>query len=113
MYFPEGLRREALPWLEAEGRSTGFIFRNRQGSPITPRGIPSQLKCLARRYGIPEKTVYPHSFRHRFAINFLDKFNDISLLADLLGHDSVETTKIYLAKTSEEQRRLVDAIVTW
>lgn len=113
IYFPESLRREALPWLQEAGLNTGFIFTNRRGAPITPRGIHSQLKVLAKRYGIPEKTVYPHAFRHRFAINFLDKFNDISLLADLLGHDSVETTKIYLTKSSEEQRELIDSIVTW
>ena len=113
IYFPESLRREALPRLQEAGLNTGFIFTNRRGAPITPRGIHSQLKVLAKRYGIPEKTVYPHAFRHRFAINFLDKFNDISLLADLLGHDSVETTKIYLTKSSEEQRELIDSIVTW
>ena len=113
IYFPESLRQEALPWLQEAGLNTGFIFTNRRGAPITPRGIHSQLKVLAKRYGIPEKTVYPHAFRHRFAINFLDKFNDISLLADLLGHDSVETTKIYLTKSSEEQRELIDSIVTW
>lgn len=45
-----------------------------------------------------EKAVYPHSFRHRFAKNFLEKFNDISLLADLLGHKSIETTRIYLRR---------------
>ena len=113
IYFPESLRQEALPWLQEAGLNTGFIFTNRRGDLITPRGIHSQLKVLAKRYGIPEKTVYPHAFRHRFAINFLDKFNDISLLADLLGHDSVETTKIYLTKSSEEQRELIDSIVTW
>mgnify|MGYP005766208159 CR=1 FL=1 len=113
VYFPESLRREVLPWLEQTGKKTGFLFTNHRGEPITARGVHSQLKALARRYEIPENTVYPHSFRHRFAINFLDKFNDISLLADLLGHDSVETTKIYLTKSSEEQKELIDSIVTW
>ena len=57
-----------------------------------------QLKVLAKRYRIPVETVYPHSFRHRFAKNFLSKFNDISLLADLMGHESIETTRIYYDK---------------
>ena len=59
------------------------------------------------------KVVYPHSFRHRFAKNFLDKYNDIAFLADLMGHESIETTRIYLRKTATEQQQIVDRIVTW
>lgn len=57
--------------------------------------------------------MYPHSFRHRYAINFLKRFNDISLLADLLGHDSIETTRGYLMKSSQEQQTVIDRVVTW
>ncbi|MGN0372565.1 MAG: tyrosine-type recombinase/integrase [Enterocloster sp.] len=113
IYFPEGLCREALQWISDRGISSGFIFTGRSGKQITPRGIGSQLKVLALRYGIPSETVYPHAFRHRFAKNFLAKFNDISLLADLMGHESIETTRIYLTKSSQEQRELIDRIVTW
>lgn len=72
-----------------------------------------QLKKLALKYGINPKVVYPHSFRHRFAKNFLEKCNDIALLADLMGHDSIETTRIYLRRTSTEQKEIVDKIITW
>ena len=48
----------------------------------------------------------------RFAKNFLDKYNDIALLADLMGHESIETTRIYLRKTASEQQAIVDKIVT-
>lgn len=113
IYFPEKLCLEMLSWLELNGRDSGFIFINRKGQQITPRGISSQLKVLAVRYHIPADTVYPHSFRHRFAKNFLAKFNDISLLADLMGHESIETTRIYLTKSSLEQRKFIDKIVTW
>ena len=57
--------------------------------------------------------IYPHSFRHRFAKNFLDKYNDIALLADLMGHESIETTRIYLRRTSEEQQEIVNKVITW
>ena len=57
--------------------------------------------------------VYPHSFRHRFAKNFIEKCNDIALLADLMGHDSIETTRIYLRRTYEEQREIIDKVITW
>ena len=70
-------------------------------------------KNYAIKYGLNPKVVYPHSFRHRFAKNFLEKFNDISLLADLMGHESIETTRIYLRKTASEQQEIVDKIVTW
>ena len=113
IYFPESLCTEGLQWLESNGVSSGFLFTNRSGQPISPRGISLQLKALARRYGVPENTVYPHSFRHRFAKNFLNRFNDIALLADLMGHESIETTRIYLKRSSDEQRLLIDRVVTW
>ena len=113
VYFPEALCRDALDWLETRGLQTGFVFTNRNGAPFTARGISSQLKVLARRYRINPDTVYPHSFRHRFAKNFLSRFNDIALLADLMGHDSIETTRIYLTRSSNEQRAIIDEIVTW
>lgn len=53
---------------------------------------------LAVKYGINPAVVYPHSFRHRFAKSFLDRCNDIAFLADLMGHESIETTRIYLRK---------------
>ena len=68
---------------------------------------------LAEKYGLNTKVVYPHSFRHRFAKNFLDRFNDIALLADLMGHESIETTRIYLRRTATEQKQIVDKIVNW
>ena len=68
---------------------------------------------LAARYGIDQAVIYPHSFRHRFAKSFLDRFNDLALLADLMGHESIETTRIYLRRTSTEQRDIVDKVVDW
>lgn len=113
LFIPLRLRNETLKWLELKGRNTGYLFLNRFGEKITTRGISIQLKKLASKYGINQKVIYPHSFRHRFAKNFLEKFNDIALLADLMGHDSIETTRIYLRRTSTEQQEIVDKIVTW
>lgn len=113
IFIPKTLRTEALRWLSAQERSTGYLFLNRFGRPVTTRGIAQQLKQYALKYGINPKVVYPHSFRHRYAKNFLEKFNDLSLLADLLGHESIETTRIYLRRTSTEQQAIVDKVVTW
>ena len=113
IYIPKALRKEAIEWLGNVNRATGYLFLNRFGERITTRGIAQQLKNYAAKYGLNEKVVYPHSFRHRFAKNFLDKFNDISLLADLMGHESIETTRIYLRRSSAEQQEIVDKVITW
>lgn len=114
IYIPKSLREEAISWIEGDlNIRTGYIFRNKYGERITSRGISEQLKRLALKFGIDTKVIYPHSFRHRFAKNFLQKFNDIALLADLMGHESIETTRIYLRKTASEQQAIVDEIVTW
>ena len=113
LYIPKTLQKEARQWLADKGVSSGYIFLNRYGERITTRGIAIQLKHFADKYGLNREVVYPHSFRHRFAKNFLDKFNDIALLADLMGHESIETTRIYLRRTATEQRQIVDKVVTW
>lgn len=113
LYIPRKLREETYVWLRQEQRKTGYLFLNKYNNPISARGISQQLKNYAKMFGIDTKVVYPHSFRHLFAKNFLSKYNDISFLADLMGHDSIETTRIYLRKTATEQQKIVDQIITW
>ena len=113
IYIPKALQNEVLSWLNDKHQESGFIFLNKYGDRITTRGISGQLKKLAVRYGIDPVVVYPHSFRHRFAKSFLERCNDIAFLADLMGHESIETTRIYLRKTSTEQRAIVDDVIDW
>ena len=113
LFIPKKLKEEALVWLKSTNRESGYLFLNRFGERITTRGIAQQLKNYAVKYGLNPKAVYPHSFRHRYAKNFLEKFNDIALLADLMGHESIETTRIYLRRTASEQQAIVDKIITW
>lgn len=113
IYIPKKLCTEATIWLKERGLTTGYLFTNRTGNCLSTRGIAIQLKHFAENYGINREVVYPHSFRHRFAKNFLEKFNDIALLADLMGHESIETTRIYLRRTASEQQKIVDRVVTW
>lgn len=113
IYIPVQLQKEALVWLNENEITSGFIFLNKFGEPITTRGIAGQLKRLAIRYGLNPAVVYPHSFRHRFAKSFLERYNDLSMLADLMGHESIETTRIYLRKTSTEQQNIVNKVVDW
>lgn len=113
IYIPKVVQEEALSWLADKQQESGFIFLNKYGDRITTRGISGQLKKLASRYGIDPIVVYPHSFRHRFAKSFLERCNDIAFLADLMGHESIETTRIYLRKTATEQREIVDTVIDW
>ena len=113
MYIPKKLKTETLKWTSDIGLTSGYLFLNRFGERITTRGISHQLKIFATEYGINPDVVYPHSFRHRFAKNFLDRYNDLALLADLMGHESIETTRIYLRRTANEQQEIIDRIVTW
>lgn len=113
IYIPKKLCSEATRWLKERGMTSGYLFTNRTGNCLSTRGIAIQLKHFAVNYGINREVVYPHSFRHRFAKNFLEKFNDIALLADLMGHESIETTRIYLRRTASEQQKIVDKVVTW
>ena len=113
IYIPHKLQTQALLWLKERGIHSGYIFLNRFGERITTRGIAMQLKHFAEKYGLKREVVYPHSFRHRFAKNFLEKYNDIALLADLMGHESIETTRIYLRRTASEQQEIVNRVITW
>lgn len=112
LFIPRKLREETIAWLKETGHYSGYLFLNRYGDRITTRGISQQLKNYADKYGLDKKVVYPHSFRHRYAKNFLEKYSDIALLADLMGHESIETTRIYLRRTASEQQAIVDKIVT-
>lgn len=113
IYIPQNLREETQMWIKSRGIKSGYLFLNNKGERISTRGVALRLKTYAEKYGINESVMYPHSFRHRFAKNFIEKYQDLALLADLMGHESIETTRIYLRRTSSEQQDIVDKIVNW
>lgn len=103
VYFCDSLRSEEVYSFFDVFKDDDFLFQNRFGEQITTRGIAQQLANYAHKYGINEKVMHPHSFRHFFAIEFLKRDNDISLLADLMGHSSINTTAIYLRLSKQQQ----------
>ena len=113
IYIPTALRIEAQDWCDSEGRCEGLLFDCGHGNAISSRGISLGLKRIAVRCEVDESVVYPHSFRHLFAKNFIERNPDIALLADLMGHESIETTRIYLRRTAAEQRAAVDEAIDW
>lgn len=103
VYFCDSLRSKEVYRFFNELKDDDFLFQNRFGKQITARGIAQQLINYAHKYGINEKVMHPHSFRHFFAIEFLKRDKDISLLADLMGHSSINTTAIYLRLNKQQQ----------
>ena len=113
IFIPQKLQEEILLWFKENNIETGFVFTDKYNNKLTPRSINYKLKVLAQKYGLNTDVVYPHSFRHRFAKSFLDRYNDIALLADLMGHESLETTRVYLRRTSSEQQFIVNKYIDW
>lgn len=112
IWIPQSLQHECTAW-KAEAVGSDFLFAGKGNKAITARGISLGLKRIALRYGVDQEVVYPHSFRHLFAKNFIERNPDIALLADLMGHESIETTRIYLRRTANEQRAAVDEAINW
>ncbi|MCI8663338.1 MAG: tyrosine-type recombinase/integrase [Hungatella sp.] len=113
IYIPKSLREDTLRWLAREGQRPGPLFLNRLGQPVTPAAIRGQLRKFSGLYGLDPAVLHPHSFRHRFAKNFIEACGDISFLSDLLGHQSIETTRIYLHRSRAEQQVIINQVVNW
>lgn len=113
IYFVSSFQKEAIEWLKTENRNSGYVFIYSDGRAMTVKGVEKHLKILAREYGIDETVMYPHSFRHMFGKTFYDKEKDLPLLADIMGHSSVETTRIYTRRTAQEQRQIIEKTVRW
>ena len=86
------------------GINTGPIFITRNGTPIDRKQIWQMMKALANKAKVPKEKVFPHNLRHLFAREFYKATHDIVKLASLLGHSSIETTRIYTKETEDECR---------
>lgn len=111
VYFTDGLCHELLQYCMEIDCSAGVIFCGKEnGRAITPGAVWKSLKYIAKQVDVLETIVYPHSFRHLFAKEYMRKVGDISELADLLGHSRLETTWIYIKTTSDEKRRKLELL---
>lgn len=106
--FPENLCHDCEEYTkEMDG---GYLFRNRYGKQLTREGIRGVLQKYAEKYDIRKEVMHPHSFRHYFAICFLEEDKDISLLADLMGHAEIQTTVRYTQLSKDEQVKRLNSI---
>lgn len=110
-FFQKQLQQEVKAYVKEYGK-TGLFAVGRFG-PLTQRGFSQNLKAWGKHCGIDLKKMHAHAFRHFFAKMFLKKNKDVIQLADLLGHGSVDTTRIYLQKSYDEQKRDFNKNVTW
>lgn len=111
-FFQKELQREVKDYVKETGKK-GLICLNRYGQTMNQRGFSENLKNWGRHAGIDSKKMHAHAFRHFFAKMYLKKNKDIVQLADLLGHGSIDTTRIYLQKSYDEQQRDFNRNVTW
>ena len=108
--IPRKLSKKLLAYAKSESISSGEVFRTRTGRALSRRQIWFELKQLCRAAGIAASRVFPHNFRHLFAQTFYRATRDIAKLADVLGHSSIETTRIYLVSTGEEHQRQLERL---
>lgn len=88
----------------------GSVFITKNGLPVNRSNIWSMMKSLCKEAGVDSKKVYPHNLRHLFAFTFYGIEKDILRLADVLGHTSIETTRIYTVSSGNEHRRILSKL---
>lgn len=102
------LKKKLLKYAKSQKISSGEIFVTRNGKPISRTNIWREMKKLCAMAGVNPKKVFPHNLRHLFARTFYAIEKDISKLADILGHSSINTTRIYITTTAAEHRKRME-----
>lgn len=110
VYLPDKLVRELKDYCSRNDISKGAVFKGNNGKPISRVAVYKMLTGMAEYIGIPKEKAHPHSFRHLFAITYMQQYSNLFELADILGHTSLETTRIYTMTTAEEKRRKIDRL---
>ncbi|MCD2491155.1 site-specific integrase [Lacrimispora sp. NSJ-141] len=107
---PGGLKKKLLDYAKINGIQSGVIFRTRSGRPMNRSNIWKEMKKLCESARINPNKVFPHNLRKLFARTFYSIEKDIAKLADILGHSSIETTRIYIMTSSTEHRRKIECL---
>jgi len=107
---PSKLRKLLLNYAKKNGIASGIIFRTRSGKPVNRSNIWAEMKKLCKVANVNPSKVFPHNLRKLFARTFYGIEKDIAKLADILGHSSIDTTRIYIITTGIEHRRKIERL---
>jgi len=110
VFLPKELRKMLSQYLRSQKRKSGAVFVTKNGNPLDRSNIWSDMKKLCKSAGVSEKKVFPHNLRHLFARTFYSLQKDVVRLADILGHSSINTTRIYTMETGAVHRRQIERL---
>ncbi len=108
VYLPQKLIEDLKKYCKLYNIHSGPIFLGNCGKAINRVSVYKMLSNLAIRVNIPREKVHPHNFRHLFAITYMKTYSNMFELADILGHSSLETTRIYTVSSAEEKRKRIN-----
>ncbi len=102
------LKKKLLRYVKEQGIGSGTVFVTRGGKPVSRNNIWKEMKALCKQANVLPSKVFPHNLRHLFARTFYRLEKDIAKLADILGHASINTTRIYIVTTGAEHKRRME-----
>ena len=108
--IPNKLCRKLRKYSKKQKIVSGEVFLTRNGKGLSRRQIWAEMKCICGKAGVAASKVFPHNLRHLFARTFYHIYKDVAKLADVLGHSSMETTRIYLISTGLEHARQLERL---
>lgn len=108
IFIVRELQKKLNAYAKANGIKSGTVFITKGGKPLDRSNIWRKMKELCKEARVSETKVFPHNLRHLFARVFYAIKHDIAKLADVLGHSSINTTRIYIVSTGEEHRRYME-----
>ena len=108
--IPPKLCRKLLKYAHKQKTASGEIFLTRNGRGLSRRQIWAEMKAICRAAMVAPSKVFPHNLRHLFARTFYKACRDVAQLADVLGHSSIETTRIYLMSTGKEHAKKLERL---
>ena len=110
VFLPNKLQKLLLKYARERGIFSGPVFVTRNGNPLDRSNIWKDMKALCKAANVAESKVFPHNLRHLFARTYYQLEKDIVRLADILGHSSVNTTRIYTMESGETHRRQLERL---
>jgi len=108
--IPGKLCRKLQKYAKKKKIVSGEVFLTRNGKGLSRRQIWAEMKALCKKAGVAASKVFPHNLRHLFAQTFYRVYKDVARLADVLGHSSIETTRIYLLSSGTEHARQLEQL---